>query len=111
MKATYIIFILISLNAICASRPNLIVIMADDLGYGDIGSYGAKPKNLKTPNIDQLATDGIAFDRHYDTTAICMASRANVMTGMFEYKTGCNFEHAAGHVGGLRHPFDEIGGV
>ena len=35
----------------------------------------------------------MVFDNHYDTTAICMASRANVMTGMFEYKTVCNFEH------------------
>ena len=36
-----------------AKKPNVIVIMADDLGYGDLGCYGAKPKNLKTPNIDK----------------------------------------------------------
>lgn len=47
----------------------------------------------KTPNLDQLAADGMIFDRHYDTTAICMASRASIMTGLFEYKAGCNFEH------------------
>ena len=43
-------------------------------------------------HLDRLGADGMIFDAHYDT-AICMASRANVMTGMFEYKTGCNFEH------------------
>ena len=45
-------------NAAAAPRrPNIIVIMADDLGYGDIGCYGAKPENLKTPNIDRLAAN------------------------------------------------------
>ena len=44
-----------------AKKPNVIVIMADDLGYGDLGCYGAKPKNLKTPNIDKLAKEGIKF--------------------------------------------------
>jgi hypothetical protein len=47
MKATYIIFILISLNAICASRPNLIVIMADDLGYNDVGFNGVPKYRLQ----------------------------------------------------------------
>ena len=40
-----------------AKKPNVIVIMADDLGYGDLGCYGAKPKNLKTPHIDKLAKE------------------------------------------------------
>ncbi|SVB70916.1 uncharacterized protein METZ01_LOCUS223770, partial [marine metagenome] len=40
-------------------KPNIIVIMADDLGYGDVGAYGAKPENVKTPNIDQLANKGL----------------------------------------------------
>ena len=44
-----------------AKKPNVIVIMADDLGYGDLGCYGAKPKNLKTPNIDKLAAGGVSF--------------------------------------------------
>ena len=44
-----------------AAKPNIIVIMADDLGYGDIGCYGAKPKNLKTPHIDKLAKGGVRF--------------------------------------------------
>ena len=46
-------------------KPNIIVIMADDLGYGDVGCYGAKPKNLKTPHIDKLAANGLRFTSGY----------------------------------------------
>jgi len=56
-----------------------------------LGCYGNA--QAKTPNLDALASAGVVFDRAYDTTAICMASRAQVMTGMYEYNTGCNFQH------------------
>ncbi|MDF7826506.1 sulfatase [Pontiellaceae bacterium B12227] len=75
-------------------RPNIIYLMSDDQSTYTLGCYGNT--DVKTPNIDRLASDGMAFDNHYDTTAICMASRATVMTGMYEYKTGCNFDH--GHM-------------
>ncbi len=52
---------------------------------------------IKTPNMDKLAADGMVFDNHYNTTAICMASRACIMTGMHEYKTGCNFTYGPLH--------------
>ncbi len=74
-----------------AERPNIVFLMADDQCCYTLGCYGNA--DVQTPNIDQIAADGIVFDNHYDTTAICMASRASVMTGMFEYKTGCNFTH------------------
>ena len=54
-----------------AKKPNVIVIMADDLGYGDLGCYGAKPKNLKTPNIDKLAKEGIKFTSGYCSASTC----------------------------------------
>ncbi len=87
------------LMAVCASqrvraadqRPNIIFLMSDDQATYSMGCYGAP--EARTPNLDQLAKEGIVFDNHYDTTAICMASRANVMTGLYEYRTGCNFEH------------------
>lgn len=78
-------------NSRAATRPNIIFLMADDQCTYSMGCYGNS--DVKTPNLDQLAADGMIFDHHYDTTAICMASRATVMTGMYEYKTGCNFEH------------------
>ena len=71
--------------------PNIIFLMADDQNTLSMGCYG-NPE-VETPNMDRLANDGMIFDRHYDTTAICMGSRANVFTGMYEYKTGCNFVH------------------
>ncbi|WP_411826812.1 sulfatase [Luteolibacter sp. AS25] len=74
-----------------AAPPNIIYLMSDDQSTYTMGCYGNP--DVKTPNLDKLAEDGMAFDNHYDTTAICMASRATVMTGMYEYKTGCNFEH------------------
>lgn len=72
-------------------RPNIIFLMSDDQSTYSMGCYGTP--GAKTPHLDKLADEGIVFDNHYDTTAICMASRANVLTGMLEYKTGCNFEH------------------
>ncbi len=72
-------------------RPNIVFLLADDQALYSMGCYGNP--DVKTPNMDRLARDGMAFDCHYDTTAICMASRANIMTGLFEYRNGCNFEH------------------
>jgi len=74
-------------------RPNLVFLMSDDQCTYSMGCYGNE--DVQTPNLDGLARRGMMFDNHYDTTAICMASRATVMTGMFEFKTGCNFSHGA----------------
>ncbi len=74
-----------------ADRPNIVFLLTDDQTSYSIRSYGNE--DVQTPNMDRLASLGVSFDHHYDTTAICMASRASIMTGMYEYKTGCNFEH------------------
>ncbi len=68
---------------------NVVFLLTDDQASLSLGCYGNE--QVKTPNIDSLAADGLIFDRHYVTTAICMASRANIMTGLYEYRTGCNF--------------------
>jgi len=73
------------------SRPNIIFLFADDQNLLSVGCYGNN--EVQTTNMDQLGADGLIFDRHYNTTAICMASRASVFTGMYEYKTGTNFDH------------------
>lgn len=72
-------------------RPNIVFLLADDQATYSMGCYGNP--DVKTPNLDQLAKDGMVFEHHYDTTAICMASRASILTGKLEYKTGCNFDH------------------
>ena len=74
-----------------SARPNVVFLLTDDQTTYSLQCYGNP--DVKTRHIDQLASEGLVFDNHYNTTAICMASRANIMTGMFEYKTGCNFEH------------------
>jgi arylsulfatase A-like enzyme len=87
------LFLIIFFNATLAvadDRPNIIFLMTDDQNVRSLGCYGAP--GVKTPNIDALAADGVAFDRHYDTTAICMACRATVMTGLLEYRHGVNFD-------------------
>jgi len=76
-----------------ASPPNIVFLFADDQCTYSVGCYGNK--DVQTPNMDRLARKGLVFDGHYNTTAICMASRASVFTGMYEYKTGCNFSHGA----------------
>ena len=76
-------------------KPNIIFLLTDDQTVGAAGCYGNK--DVITPHLDQLANEGIRFRNFYNTTAICMASRASVMTGLYEYRHGCNFGH-----GGLR---------
>ncbi len=61
------------------SKPNIIYILADDLGYGDLGCYGQK--EIQTPNIDKLANDGILFTDHYAGSTVCAPSRCCLMTG------------------------------
>ena len=72
-------------------KPNIIFLLTDDQAYYSTGSSGNK--QVRTPHMDQLADEGVVFENNYVATAICMASRATIMTGMFEYKTGCNFMH------------------
>jgi arylsulfatase A-like enzyme len=81
-------------SAWAASRPNIVFLLADDMRFDAAGFMGNK--DVKTPNLDRLAERGVVFERAYDTTAICMASRAQLMTGKLEFSTGCNFEH--GHM-------------
>src|SRR5829696_768448 len=62
-------------------RPNIIFILADDLGPGDIGCYGGKL--AKTPNIDQLAKQGTRFEQYYVASPVCSPSRCALITGQF----------------------------
>ncbi len=61
-------------------RPNIIYILADDLGYGDLSCYGQD--QFKTPNIDRLAGEGMKFTQHYSGSTVCAPSRCSLMTGL-----------------------------
>lgn len=65
--------------ATASTPPNIVFIFADDLGYGDLGCYGAT--DIKTPHIDRLAAEGMRFTSFYVSQSVCTASRAALMTG------------------------------
>src|SRR5664279_2017286 len=63
------------------SKPNILFILSDDMGYSDIGCFGGK--FAPTPNLDRLAQEGIRFTQYYSSSPICSPSRAGLTTGMF----------------------------
>lgn len=69
-----------------AAPPNIVVILADDLGYGDVGAYGAR--RINTPHIDRLAAQGLRFTQGYSSANVCSPSRAGLMTGRYAIRSG-----------------------
>ena len=67
-----------------APKPNIVLIMADDMGYSDIGCYGGE---INTPNIDKLAGEGLRF-KHFYNAARCCPTRASLMTGLYPHQAG-----------------------
>jgi arylsulfatase A-like enzyme len=80
-----------------SKQPNIILIFADDLAYGDLGVYGAK--GWSTPNLDKLAADGAKFEQFYVPHAVCSASRAALLTGTYANRIGIHgaLDHTAKH--------------
>ncbi len=66
------------------SRPNIVLILADDMGFSDIGCYGSE---IKTPNLDKLAAGGVRFTQFYNNPRCC-PSRASLMTGLYSHQVG-----------------------
>lgn len=81
MKLASLFFaLLFAANAAAAERPNVIVLLADDFGYGDVSAYGGA---VPTPNLDRMATEGTRFTQFYVAAPICSPSRAGLLTGQF----------------------------
>jgi arylsulfatase A len=70
-----------------ASPPNVIIILADDLGYGSLGCYGANPDLIRTPHIDRLAREGMRFTDAYATGSVCSPTRYAVITGRYCWRS------------------------
>ncbi|MGB3586529.1 MAG: sulfatase, partial [Tunicatimonas sp.] len=84
-----VVLLLFTLNIYAqssANQPNIVFIYADDMGYGDVGCYGAE--DIKTPNIDQIAQNGIKFTEFYSVSPVCSPSRYGLMTGRYPARDG-----------------------
>ena len=86
-KFTFL-FLLIQCFYSFGQKPNIVYIFADDLGYGDLSCYGAK--DINTPNIDQIAKQGIKFTEFYSASSVCSPSRAALLTGRYPQRMGIN---------------------
>lgn len=76
----------VSLSVFAAQKPNVVIILGDDLGYGDLGCYGAT--KVKTPNIDALAEQGVRFTAAHSPASVCQPSRYGVMAGRYNWRRG-----------------------
>ena len=92
MRLIALAFLLLATHLIAAERPNVVVILSDDYGYGSAGCYGADPKLIKTPNIDRLAAEGRRFTDANTTSSVCSPTRYSVMTGRYCWRTSLKFE-------------------
>jgi arylsulfatase len=106
MKKNYYPFLLLIILVLvsCAkssqqqSLPNVVIVFTDDQGYGDVGCYGAT--GFQTPNLDQLASEGMRFTNFYSAQPVCSASRAGLLTGCYPNRIG---------ISGALFPHHEVG--
>ena len=93
-RIAFLLLLLLTLTA-SARQPNIVLLVADDLGYGELGCQGNA--EIPTPHIDSLAQNGIRFTQGYVTAAYCSASRAGFMTGRYQQRFGYEFNPIGAH--------------
>ena len=89
--------------------PNVVVILADDLGFNDVSCYGGGNPRQPTPGIDALAREGVRFDRGYSGNAVCAPSRANLLTGRYATRFGFEFTPTPGNMAKVAPMLSERG--
>ncbi len=103
-RITFLLLVFLSfcslLNAQKHQKPNFVIVLADDISANTLGCYGSPNPNT-SPNIDQLASEGIKFTNMFVSQAICAPARAELMTGLMPVKNGCSINHAATKKGTL----------
>src|SRR5215831_16789118 len=108
MKYVAITFLTLTFGVTLASaadKPNILVIVADDLGYADIGVHGGKA--VPTPNIDGLAAAGVRCTNGYVSCPYCSPTRAGLLTGRYQTRFGHEFNPHVGEEGKLGLPLDQ----
>lgn len=99
MKPALVFAILLSVTLAPASeRPNIIVVMVDDMGFSDIGPYGSE---IPTPHLDRLTKDGARFSQFYNTGRCC-PTRASLLTGLYSHQAGIGWMTADQKLPGYR---------
>ena len=93
------VLLTIGIGILAAQQPNIVVIMADDLGWKDLSIQGNE--TLDTPHLDKLAREGIRFTNGYAAAPVCSPTRAAMMTGLHPARLGIT-NHAPGHQEGFR---------
>ena len=90
MKSIFLILILsvFTIFSEGAEKPNILVIMVDDLGYADMSFLPQSPEDVETPHIDRLASEGTYFSNAYATAPICSPSRCGMITGRYQQRWG-----------------------
>ena len=96
-------FLALGLNQATA-RPNIVFILADDLGYGDIKAFGGDRCNIDTPHFDKLCRDGMKFTDAHVTDSVCVPSRTSIMTGRYAFRFGAPEKGGPWGFTGLRFP-------
>ena len=83
---SFLVFSCVTKDLEQIKSPNVIYILADDLGYGDLGCYNKKSK-IFTPNIDLLASEGMMFTDMHSTSSVCTPTRYSILTGEYAWRT------------------------
>jgi arylsulfatase A-like enzyme len=94
LKATALAPLALAAKAQTAAKPNIVFILADDLGYADLSCYGRR--DFTTPNIDRLAAEGMKFTQAYANSAVCSATRTALITGRYQYRLPIGLEEPLG---------------
>ncbi|MEM0927007.1 MAG: sulfatase-like hydrolase/transferase [Planctomycetota bacterium] len=97
MKILFSIFTAcLFITPIAAERPNIVLVMCDDLGYGDVGCFNSATP-IQTPHLDQMAANGLKFNRFYAAAPVCSPTRGSCLTGRHPYRYGIYFANV-GHI-------------
>ena len=87
MRTTLSLLAFVALSIQAASKPNIVVIYADDLGYGDIQCYNPKRGKIPTPHVDKLASQGMRFTDAHSSSGVCSPSRYTILTGRYHWRS------------------------